>query len=60
MLINKLANFHPQMAFLRNLCVNLRDALCGVPAYASASSLDFLDLAQKFSFLDWKPAGGQN
>jgi hypothetical protein len=55
-----LFSFHPQMALLRNLCVNLRDGLCGVPAYASAPSLDFPDLTQKFSFLDWKPDSVQN
>jgi hypothetical protein len=29
--------------------------LCGVVNYASAQALDFLDLGQKSSFLDWKP-----
>jgi len=42
------------MAFFRNLGVNRRDSLCDVLKYVSAQSLDFLDLAQKFSFLDWK------
>ncbi len=42
------------MAFLPNFCVNLRVCLCGVKNYASAQALDFLDLGQKFSFLDWK------
>ena len=42
------------MAFLPNFCVNLRPCLCGVKNYASAQSLDFLELGQKFSFLDWK------
>jgi hypothetical protein len=42
------------MALFRNLCVNLRDFLCGVPEYASAQSLDFLDLAENRSFLNWK------
>jgi len=42
------------MAFFPNLCVNLRNRLCGVQKYASAQFLDFLDLEQKFSFLDWK------
>jgi len=36
------------------LGVNLWDRLCGVPRYASAQSLDFLDLGQKSSFLNWK------
>jgi len=42
------------MAFFRNLGVNLRNCLCDVPRYASAQFLDFLDLAEKFSFMDWK------
>ena len=42
------------MAPFRNLCVNLRDFLCGVREYASAQSLDFLDLAENRSFLNWK------
>jgi len=42
------------MAFFRNLGVNRRDSLCDVLKHVSAQSLDFLDLAQKFSFLDWK------
>jgi hypothetical protein len=43
------------MALFRNLGVNLRDRLCDVPMYASAQSLDFLDLAKDSSFLNWKP-----
>ena len=39
------------MALFRNLGVNLQDRLCGVPTYASAQSLDFLDLAKNSSFL---------
>jgi hypothetical protein len=42
------------MALFRNLGVNLRDRLCDVLRYASAQSLDFLDLAKKCSFLNWK------
>ena len=42
------------MAFLSNLSVNLRNCLCGVSQYVSAQLLDFLDLEQKFTFLDWK------
>ena len=42
------------MVFLPNLSVNLRACLCGVVNYASAQALDFLDLGQKSSFLDWK------
>ena len=50
-----LASFHPEMALFRNLGVNPRDRLCGVPImYASAQLLDFLDLAQNRSFLNWK------
>jgi hypothetical protein len=47
-------SFHPQMVFLPNLSVNLRACLCGVVNYVSAQALDFLDLGQKSSFLDWK------
>jgi hypothetical protein len=32
------------MALFSNLGINLRDCLCGAPTYASAQSLDFLDL----------------
>ncbi len=42
------------MALFRNLGVNLRDRLCDVPKYASAQSLNFLDLAKNSSFLNWK------
>ena len=42
------------MVFLPNLGVNRRDRLYGIPEYASAQSLDFLDLGQKSSFLNWK------
>jgi hypothetical protein len=42
------------MVFLPNLSVNRRACLCGVVNYASAQTLDFLDLGQKSSFLDWK------
>ena len=42
------------MVFLPNLGVNLRLCLCGVVNYASAQGLDFLNLGQKSSFLDWK------
>jgi hypothetical protein len=52
--IDDLLSFHPQMVFLPNLCVNLHACLCGVVNYASAQALDFLDLGQKSSFLDWK------
>ena len=42
------------MVFLPNLGVNRRACLCGVVLYASAQALDFLDLEQKSSLLDWK------
>jgi len=42
------------MVFLPNLGVNRRDRLGGIPPYASAQSLDFLDLGQKSVFLNWK------
>jgi hypothetical protein len=51
------ASFQPEMALFRNFSVNLRDSLCGVLQYASAQSLDFLDLAKNFSFLIWKLLG---
>jgi hypothetical protein len=42
------------MVFLPNVGVNLRPCLCGVVNYASAQALDFLELGQKSTFLDWK------
>jgi hypothetical protein len=49
------------MALFRNFGVNhakdvtgQRDRLCGVHEYASAQSLDFLELAENCSFLDRK------
>jgi len=53
-LLKRITSFHPQMVFLPNLSVNLRACFCGVVNYASAQALDFLDLGQKSSFLDWK------
>ncbi len=50
----QLTSFHPQMVFLPNLGVNRRVCLCDVASYVSAQTLDFLDLGQKSSFLDWK------
>ena len=41
------------MAIFPNICVNLRDSLCGVRMYASAEFLDCLDLVKNISFLDW-------
>jgi hypothetical protein len=52
--LEKLVSFHPEMAFLPNLGVNRRVCLCDVASYVSAQTLDFLDLGQKFSFLDRK------
>jgi hypothetical protein len=42
------------MVYFANLCVNLRDRLCDVARHASAQSLDFLDLDEISSFLNWK------
>ncbi|MGM0663657.1 MAG: hypothetical protein ACQET7_05655, partial [Thermodesulfobacteriota bacterium] len=39
--------------------VNLRGCLCGVLQYASAQSLDLLDLDKKSSFLNWKLASAR-
>ncbi len=41
------------MALFHNIGVNLRDSLCGVLQYASAQSIDFLDLVKNFRFLNW-------
>ena len=42
------------MVYFANLCVNLRDCLCDVARHVSAQSLDFLDLDEISSFLNWK------
>jgi hypothetical protein len=49
------------MALFRNFGVNhakdvtgLRNRLCGIQEYASAQSLDFLELAKNCTFLDRK------
>ena len=42
------------MVYFANLCVNLRDRLCDVARHVSAQSLDFLDLDEISSFLNWK------
>jgi hypothetical protein len=42
------------MALFGNLGVKLRGCLCGVPRYASAQLLVFLDLAENCSFMNWK------
>jgi hypothetical protein len=47
------------MAFLLNLFVTLQNCLCGILQYASAQFFEFLDLEQKFSFLNWKLPGVQ-
>ena len=42
------------MVYFANLFVNLRDRLCDVARHVSAQSLDFLDLDEISSFLNWK------
>jgi len=42
------------MVFLPNLGVNLLSCLCDVARYISAQELDFLDLEQKSSSVNWK------
>jgi len=42
------------MVFLLNLGVNRCSRLCDVASYASAQELDFLDLEQKPSSVNWK------
>jgi hypothetical protein len=42
------------MVYFANLCVNLRDRLCDVARHVSAQSLDFLDLDEISSFLNWE------
>ena len=42
------------MAYSANLGVNQRDRLCDVARHVSAQSLDFLDLDEISSFLNWK------
>ena len=42
------------MVFLPNLGVNRRSRLCDVASYVSAQELDFLDLEQKSSSVNWK------
>ena len=39
------------MALFRNIGVHLRVRLCDVLSYVSAQTLDFLDLAENFTFL---------
>ncbi len=41
------ASSRPETAVFCNLFVSLRASLCGVPEYASAEPLAFLDLAEK-------------
>ena len=45
-----LSSFCPETALFRNLGVNLCICLCGVKCYASAQTLDFLDLAENCWF----------
>jgi hypothetical protein len=49
-----LDGFCPETALFRNLYVNLRPYLCGVPVYASAQDLDFLDLTKNSSLPNQK------
>ncbi len=42
------------MVFLPNLGVNRRSRLCDGASYVSAQELDFLDLEQKSSSMNWK------
>jgi len=42
------------MVYFANLCVNLRGRLCDVARHVSVQSLDFLDLDEISSFLNWK------
>ncbi len=49
-----LVSFCPETALFRNFYVNLRPYLYGVPVYASAQGLDFLDLAKNSSFPNQK------
>jgi hypothetical protein len=51
--VRLLVSFHPEMALFRNLGVNLRDSLFPLSG-RDAQSLDFLDLAENCSFLNWK------
>jgi hypothetical protein len=46
-----LVDYHPETALFHNLIVNRHSCLCGVPMYASAQELDFLDLVKNGSFL---------
>ena len=42
------------MALFYNFGVNRRNRLCGIQEYASAQFLDFLELAENYTFLDRK------
>ena len=48
------------MALFRNFGVNRRNRLCGVQEYASAQFRDFLEFAEKCSFLDRKLTSALN
>ena len=43
LLLRRLTSFRPERVFFPPASVNLRSCLCGVPMYASAQPLDFLD-----------------
>ncbi len=53
-MVMRLLNFCPETALFRNLGVNLRIFLCGVKVYASAQTLDFLDLTKSGWFPNQK------
>ncbi len=46
--------FHPEMVYSANLGVNRRDRLCDVARHVSAQYLDFLDIDEISSFLNWR------
>ena len=54
----RLARSRSEMALFRNLFVELRIGLCGVPSYASAQILALLDLAKNDSFLNRERVSG--
>jgi hypothetical protein len=59
-LLRYLISFYPEMAYSANpanfigMFLNQRDRLCDVARHVSARSLDFLDLDEIYSFLNWK------
>jgi len=60
-----LCNLPPSARLWRDKRVNPPEAgksvgflLAAYQVYVSTQTLDFLEVAQKFSFLDWKPGPG--